>query len=534
MALIWPPDFKGELARRKRVWEAGYASEDFAEVARKAYAADPVMFINDCVFVYEPRNASRGDPTKIPAVPFQRQAEFIYWLKTMFENKWSGPVEKSRDSGATWMASAFAVWVWLFIPGSSIGFGSRKEALIDRKGDMGAIFPKIRAIIDHLPIWLVPEGYNPREHDNYLRIINPDNVSSIVGEAGDAIGRGGRTSLYFVDESAHIEHPETIDASLTANTDVRIDISSAWTGTVFDRWCAASPPEKKFIFDLHDVPWHTEEWVKTKKDELESKGLGHIYRREYLRDGTAGIAGQLIPSDWVEASVGAADKLRARGLLPEKRYGKRGAGLDVADGGMDRNALCMTHGIEVVYLKSRPDLLADGAGAWAYFEAMGHEANELRYDSIGVGAGAAATLRNKKGVKKIIGFAGSDGVAFPDRKYEGNRTHGDMFANAKAQAWWLLRDRFLETYKLIGTGKYLGMETVPAETLDAIISLSPDLDEIRELKSELSQVIYKHNPSGKVLIDKKPDGQPSPNRADSVMIVYAPEQPVPGVIGVFN
>lgn len=523
MGMEWPLDYKGELGRRQRIWLAGLHSEAVAGAAKLLYASDPSIFVNDCVFVYEPRNASQKLPTKIPTVPFPRQADFLRWLKTMYEIKESGPVEKSRDSGATWMAAAFAVWVWLFFPGAVVGFGSRKEQLVDRLGDMNAIFPKIRVIIDNLPPWLMPKGYDPRKHSSYMRIVNPENEAVIIGEAGDNIGRGGRSSIYFVDESAFLERPEMIDAALTANTDVRIDISSPRVGTVFDTWCSTAKtvtietPEgpktipTKFIFDVHDAPWHTREWIAKKQSELEGKGLGHIFRREYLRDATAGISGQLINSMWIEAAVGAAQKL---GIKPT---GKRTAALDVADGGRDRNSLAMRHGIELFYQVSRPDLLADGAGNWSYFEAMNADCSSLRYESTGVGAGAAAALRGKK-ILKVSGWSPSGGVVTPTKKYEGNRTHEDMFANARAQAWWLLRDRFIKTYQLVAEGK-LGINP------DDIISLDPDLPELRELKSELAQVVYEHNNAGKVLIDKQPDDKPSPNRADSVMIAYAPEKP---------
>lgn len=511
----WPLNYSGELRRRMSLLQAARQSAAWAATAKAAYANDPVMFVHDCVFVYEPRNAAAGDPTKIPAVPFQRQAEFLVWLKERFETKTGAPVEKSRDSGATWMASAFAIWVWLFHPGSVVGFGSRKEILVDRAGDMGAIFPKMRAIIEHLPPFLVPAGWNPKVHSNYMRLINPETDAAIVGEAGDNIGRGSRSSIYFIDEAAFIERPALIEASLTANTDCRIDISSPRIGTIFNTWCATNP--HKFIFDVHDAPWHTREWIATKEADLESKGLRHVFRQEYLRDASAGIPGQLIPSEWVDASVNAAERL---GI---KVSGKKVSALDVADGGMDRNCLAMTHGIEVIYLKSRTDLLADGAGAWAYFEAMEQGCAELRYDSIGVGAGAAAALRDKRNIR-VIGWAGSGEVVNAGVKYEGNRTQGDMFANAKAQGWWLLRDRFLRTYQAVVQGK-VGIDR------DSIISLSPSLPELRELKSELSQVVYKHNPAGKIQIDKAPDGHPSPNRADSVMIAGAPRHQGLSIIG---
>jgi hypothetical protein len=60
--------------------------------------------------------------------------------------------------------------------------------------------------------------------------------STATGEAGDNIGRGGRTLGYFKDESAHYEHRDLIEAALGDNTNVQIDISSVnGLGNVFHR-----------------------------------------------------------------------------------------------------------------------------------------------------------------------------------------------------------------------------------------------------------------------------------------------------------
>ena len=155
------------------------------------YAQDPCAFIGDCVFLAEPRHANTGEPTMLPCVLFPRQREFIEWLHERFTTKTSAPVEKSRDSGATWMSCAFAVWVWLFHPGSTVGFGSRKEILVDRAGDLQSIFEKIRSIVRNLPHYLKPRGFKEHTHSNYMRLLNPANDATIIGEAGDNIGRGG-------------------------------------------------------------------------------------------------------------------------------------------------------------------------------------------------------------------------------------------------------------------------------------------------------------------------------------------------------
>jgi phage terminase large subunit len=100
-----------------------------------------------------------------------------------------------------------------------------------------------------------------------------------------------------------------------------------------------------------------------------------------------------------------------------------------------------------------------------------------------------------------------------------------MFANAKAQAWWALRDRFLEAFKASKGEAY---------DRDAIISLIPAIEELRELKSGLSRITYTYNPAGKVVANKAPDGHSSPNRADSVMIAFAPVSRGISLIGIFG
>jgi phage terminase large subunit len=129
----WPPDFSAELDRRLKLEHKLTADRTLLEGALLQYAQSPVDFISDCVYIYEPRNANTGEPVMLPVVLFPRQREFIARLHNHFTTKTSAPVEKSRDSGATWMSCAFAVWVWLFHPGSTVGFGSRKEILVDRR-----------------------------------------------------------------------------------------------------------------------------------------------------------------------------------------------------------------------------------------------------------------------------------------------------------------------------------------------------------------------------------------------------------------
>jgi hypothetical protein len=204
----------------------------------KAYYAnhDPELFIEDWCITYDPRNKGGDSPKTIPFILFDRQKEFIDFVMGCLKDQESGLIEKSRDMGATWLCCALSVYLWLFVPGISIGWGSRKEMLVDRLGDPDSIFEKMRKIILSLPRWLWPGGFKPKEHSSYMKILNPESGGTITGESGDNIGRGGRKAIYFKDESAWYEHPESIEASLGDTTNCQIDISSVkGTNTVFHR-----------------------------------------------------------------------------------------------------------------------------------------------------------------------------------------------------------------------------------------------------------------------------------------------------------
>lgn len=140
----------------------------------------------------------------------------------------------------------------------------------------------------------------------------------------------------------------------------------------------------------------------------------------------------------------------------------------------------------------------------------------------GLGAGVRGDAAQINEARRVAGqpevtvgaFRGSAAPYDPDGEMVPGRLNKDFFANMKAQAWWSLRQRFERTYRAV----VRGIEVDP----DEIISISPDLLELAQLLAELSQPTYSINGSGKVLVDKKPDGAQSPNLSDAVMIAYNP------------
>lgn len=55
-----------------------------------------------------------------------------------------------------------------------------------------------------------------------------------------------------------------------------------------------------------------------------------------------------------------------------------------------------------------------------------------------------------------------------------------------------------------------------------LISIPSDLENLEDVKRELSQATYTRNLTGKIVVNKSPEGSSSPNLADSIVICYCP------------
>lgn len=241
------------------------------------YRLNPIQFIVDWGMTFDPRNVEIGLPSKIPFVPYPKQIEWLHWVLARWKNRERGITEKSRGSGASWLAIALASTLCLFNRGVVIGFGSRKAEYVDTIGDPKSLFFKARMFLLNLP----PEflfGWNPDVHARQMRLAFPATESAMTGEAGDNIGRGDRTSLYFVDEAAFLEHGELAEASLSDTTNCRIDISTSngSQNAFYDRRMALLASQ---VFTMHysDDPRRDDAWLKKKLAETPSI----IFEREY-------------------------------------------------------------------------------------------------------------------------------------------------------------------------------------------------------------------------------------------------------------
>ena len=250
-------------------------------------------------------------------------------------------------------------------------------------------------------------------------------------------------------------------------------------------------------------------------DMLECKERDEdLYRHIWLGEPVADSELAIIKPSWIEAAIDAHEKLGFSAA------GRRILGFDVADEGDDANATVLRHGSVVTDMQQWRGQDVIYSADKVYLYAQEQNIDRIVYDNIGVGAGVKAQFRRKNGKVQTLGFNAGGAVYKPDAKYTDDKKNRDMFANIKAQAWWMVRDRFYKTWRAVHHG-----DNYPE---DQLISLSSSLHELEYLTAELSRPQVDYDQNGRVKVESKKDmkkrGIPSPNRADALVMAFAPVQ----------
>lgn len=223
----------------------------------------------------------------------------------------------------------------------------------------------------------------------------------------------------------------------------------------------------------------------------------------------------VIKRTWVQAAIDAHKHVKP---LTGVWTGRKAVGYDVADDGDDKNAVSAIDGSiawPIEEWKGGEDRLRESsANVKKHAEMLG--AQSIGYDSIGVGAGTGSHL-NSLGWRTHYKFNAAGAVVNPDKFYgETKIKNKDFFTNIKAQMWWMMADRFRNTYLAVTKGVKF--------PVDEMISLSKDCDEklLEQLMVELCTPKRDFDNGGKVKVESKKDLKKrdvdSPNIADSLII----------------
>lgn len=245
--------------------------------------------------------------------------------------------------------------------------------------------------------------------------------------------------------------------------------------------------------------------------------FNHIYLGQPRDDDDDAI----IKRSWLTAAIDAHKTL---GIAVT---GSKRIGFDVADAGEDKCAMVYTHGPLAswsdLWKGKEDELLKSCTHVWA--TAREREAT-IVYDSIGVGASAGAKFDELNAVRqdgnRILHakFNAGGAVFRPDAIYAHGTKNKDMFANIKAQAWWLVADRLRNTYNAVKNGQQFKPEEM--------IFIDSGMPHLEQLIDELATPKRDYDAAGKVKVESKKDLAKreiaSPNLADAFIMAYAPAQ----------
>lgn len=512
-------------------------------------ALDKVYWFNTWAWTYNPKLVGAKDPRTgeklnpwMPFDLFPRQEELVRWLEDRSRLKEDGHVGKSRDIGFTWVCGGYALHRWLFEDGYKANFGSRKGEYVDRIGDADSIFEKIRLLYRGLPPWMLPR----RMSDNSMLLLNDDRSSAIRGEAGDDMGRGGRSTDYFFDEFAFVERADGVDAASIANSDCRIFGSTVnGMGNLFYRMQADGRlrEDQKFRFHWSDDPRKRDgmvlndvgqlvSWEKHTKKKMEK----WKFASEYDIDYAASVEGICIPGSWVEA----CKKLGTLVKYEPPRRGKVGG--DVGAGGKGKSVAVARFGALVVTpkswghgdtIKTAQDML-DYANSIKFVRQSDKYActvTEINYDVVGVGKGTQDAFKRKQTTIATTGI--NTGTEPSDEMWPDGKSAKDIFLNLKAELWWKIRERAKKSYE-----KVLFLEGHEADADDERQPVDHPIDEClilpgdrhgpdaTLLAQQLSTVkVELDHENGKIRMQSKKSmakaGMPSPDHADALVLTEA-------------
>lgn len=263
--------------------------------------------------------------------------------------------------------------------------------------------------------------------------------------------------------------------------------------------------------------------------ELMRQADPELFRHVYLGEPVADSLLAIIKPVWFESAIDAhlhiADFPKGGGKI---------GGMDISGGvegdvaapkSNDPNALAWRYGCILAGLEEWHDDNPNKAAAYAHPILLREGVDTLHIDDIGVGASVPGEFQRLHAeaqakmplVRKFafIGWTASESPVHAEREYQPGKTHGDMFANLKAQGWGLLSDRFRNTWQ--------ARNGLPYDR-ENLISIPTGLPFRVKLQGELTGP-RRESVNGRMKVESKKSlkarGIASHNLADAVVMAFA-------------
>lgn len=238
----------------------------------------------------------------------------------------------------------------------------------------------------------------------------------------------------------------------------------------------------------------------------------HLYKGEPLEDDSEAI----IKRSYIMAAIDAHKKLKIDNFEGDKKIG-----FDVADCGKDLCATASASGslvFDIGKWKAKEDEILKSCNK--VLEKAKRNDSLIIYDAIGVGASCGGKFK-ELGYRKYHKFFAGGAVAKPEKfgdKYSKIKNR-DFYHNIKAQGWFLLSQRFKNTFNAVHNNEEFSIEDM--------VFIDSDCGNLEELIDELSAPKKSYSLTGKVMVERKEDllkrGIPSPNLADAFIMGTLPK-----------
>ena len=337
-SIYYPKDPGENVHWRARCRERAVTDKGFRDAFWQACMDDVLFFFNAVLWVYEPRSKVKIKPF----VTWPHQDPVIVAMDetiteaTENEQPISLTVKKSRAQGGTYIYLGVQLRRALKDSGFSAGMVTRNEELVDSRTDSSAVMYKLAWMIDRLPKWFLPDGYQRNSTEHTIAFPN-GSLFSGYSATGD-VARGGRCTMFAFDEpgseefvAGNKDYKVMSSVSHVSNCTLLVSTFGLDSGVFYE---AATDPDNDRVrtLDWKDNPEHsrnayifkdgTADAVRTEEKETvkeyiasHSRELKSIERRGHKMDGK-------FRSPWYDAHCllpGGATRFIARELDMDPR-----------------------------------------------------------------------------------------------------------------------------------------------------------------------------------------------------------------------
>jgi len=308
-----PKDPIANLKWRIAVREAALDDVDLQDQLRQACFSDLLFFFNGFLTLVEPRATIK----EIPFITWPHQdGVFLEMDEAISSCEQTGEMidvlcPKSREQGGTFGYLGVILRRWLRDRRFKAGLVTRNEDMVDSKTNEDTLIFKLVAMLEALPFWLRPRGFDFEKHRLLSEHIlyNPETQGTIKGSAAVAdLFRQGRLTVLAFDEAGSKEwitggkdYEAMASTSNTTRCRILVSTYGADSGMFFESCQEPMGRTKLLKLDWRDNPVHSHlaftmgggfyaarnesdqpavnEYVKENKDTIE-----RLVRRGFLKE----------------------------------------------------------------------------------------------------------------------------------------------------------------------------------------------------------------------------------------------------------